>query len=376
MDTLIKSFAIAWLTLNLVALSASAQNDDSLAADGLDRWVDDLGHDQYLRREKASRKLIEIGPVAIGSLVEATRSGDLEVIERALEVITEIAMVNAPADDGGAWDRLSALAATGTGQSASRAELALSEIRAHRAAQARAALKAAGIFVGVDEFVVRSLAQHRLIVRIDDNWDGETQSLQWLRWLDGIENAHIAGKAVSRDVLQQVVKIPELKSIAIVDATVDESTLEPLKQLTRILSLEFRYVALKDEYRDLLSSLPIRASLELMGTGISAEVVESMRQALPGLQITHRQGGFLGVQCMDADDVCEISKVLPDSAAEQAGLIPGDVIVEVDSAPISRFRDLQQEINKHVPGDEMEVKFRRAGQIKSVQLKLGRYGDT
>ncbi len=358
------------------ALSVLAQPGQCANEPDLDRWVLDLGHDQYLRREKASRKLIAIGAPAITPLVAAMRLGDLEVIERAIEVITEIGLSQKPNEDGGAWEQLSLLAHKGSGQTASRAEHALAELRSHRSQQARIALKAAGIFVGVDEFVVRSFNQHRMIVRVDDAWDGEVRTLHWLRWLYRIENARVKGNAVSREVLSEVVKIPDLKSVAIVDGIVDRATLEPLLELQRITSLEFRYVALQDEFSDLLASLPIRTSLELMGTGISEEVVESMRQSLQGLQIIHRQGGFLGVQCLDTDDVCEISKVVLGSAAQKAGLMPGDIIVQVGDAPVRRFRDLQSEINQHVPGDDLEVKFRRGGQVKDVRLELGKFEDT
>lgn len=376
MLTLCRWLVIAAAISFVIPIAVLAQDGQQRSAMDMDRWVSDLGHDQYLRREKANRKLIEIGAPAIKPLFTAMRSGDLEVIERAMGVITEIGLAQAPNEDGGAWDQLSSIASKGTGQTASRAELALSEIRSHRDMQARIALKAAGVFVGVDEFAARSFNQHQLIVRIDEEWNGELETLQWLRWLYRIENARVKGKAVSPAVLSHVVKVPDLKSIAIVDGAVDRATLESLQVLTRIDSLEFRYVDLKDEYGELIAALPLRISLELMGTGISADVVETMRESLSGLQIIYRQGGFLGVQCLDTDDVCEINKVVPGSAAQKAGLQPGDIIVQVGDVKVNRFRDLQQEINRHIPGDDLEVKLRRGGRIKDVRLQLGKFEDT
>jgi S1-C subfamily serine protease len=133
---------------------------------------------------------------------------------------------------------------------------------------------------------------------------------------------------------------------------------------------------LSDDQGDLIASIPIRVSLTLMGTGISAEKVELMRDALPGLQIDHRQGGFLGVTCLDSYDVCKISGVLPDSAAEEAGLIEGDVIVRIGDTEIARFRDLQNAINQHLPGDEVEVKFQRGEKIETAKVRLRRFEET
>lgn len=335
------------------------------------KWVADLGHDQYLRRESATRRLTAAGPAAVQPLAEAMQSGDLEVVQRGLDVLTRIAIARPPQDDGGAWDKLSELTEQGAGAAAARAETILADIRSHRGDQARAALKAAGIVVGMDQFVVRSFAQDQLVLQIDNRWNGDEQVLPWLRWLSGVEFARIEGDAITAEVLRQATLIPDLKTIALVDGTADLETLKPLAQLRRIHSLEFRYVPLKDEYVELLASLPIRVSLDLMGTGISPRVVEQMRTRLPGLQITHRQGGFLGVQCPNTD-VCQINEVVADSAAEQAGLIAGDIIVGIAGKPVKEFADLQAEIGNHMPGDQVEIEYLRGGQVKTVQLQLGR----
>ena len=157
-----------------------------------------------MRREAASQKLIDAGPVAIPDLIHAVRDGDLEVVERAMNVITRIAIARPPQEDGGAWDRLSLLATKASGRAASSAAGAIEEIREHRATQAKAALAEAGVFVGPDEFVLRAVSQIRDIVQIDEKWDGEIESLHWLRWLRGIENARIKGAAVREDVLETV----------------------------------------------------------------------------------------------------------------------------------------------------------------------------
>ncbi len=338
-------------------------------------WVKQLGNDHFLRREKATKELIKAGTGAIDELVAVIQTGDLEVIERATEVITEIALARPPSDDGGAWEQLSKLAEHGAGRRASRARAAIDEIREHRASQARHALASAGITVGMDEFAIRAISQPRMVVQIDEKWRGDIESLQWLAWLEGVENVRIKGPAVTREVIEQVVEIPDLQTLAIVDGQVDDATLAPLVNMSRIHAIEFRYVDLSDEQGDLIASIPIRVSLNLMGTGISAEKVEAMRDALPGLQIDYRQGGFLGVTCMDNFDVCEINGVLPESAAEEAGLIKGDVIVRIGDAEVKRFKDLQNAINQHLPGDEVEVKFRRGDKIESVRLRLRRFEE-
>ena len=358
-----------------VTTRSEMTNKDSSS---IDYWVSQLGHDQYLRRERASTKLAEAGIAAIPALVKVIREGDLEVIERATEILAEIAFTHAPADDGGSWEQLSELAENSVGRRASCAKAAVEDIRDHRSRQASEALAAAGIFVGMDEFAIRAITLPRFIVQIDGQWHGDLASLQWLAWLRGVEYARIKGDAVVPEVMEQVVKIPGLQSIALADVEhpLQAATLEPLIAMKRIKSMEFRYVPLSEKQGDIIATLPIRVSLNLMGTGISKEKVERMRDLLPGLQIDHRQGGFLGVTCLDGFDACEINSVVPGGAAETAGLIKGDVVVRIEDRPVTRFKDLQDEINQHLPGDEIEVRFRRGDKIEVVTLRLGRFEES
>ncbi len=101
-----------------------------------------------------------------------------------------------------------------------------------------------------------------------------------------------------------------------------------------------------------------------------------MRQYLPGLAITHRQGGFLGVTCNTFGVAeCRIRTVIDGSAADQAGLQADDVIVGIGDAKVEQFSDLQAEINQHLPGDELLIKFLRHGTEREVKLSLGKYRD-
>ncbi|MBP2242653.1 serine protease Do [Cytobacillus eiseniae] len=70
-----------------------------------------------------------------------------------------------------------------------------------------------------------------------------------------------------------------------------------------------------------------------------------------------------------------ITNVEPNSPAAQAGLKEMDVIVEMDGEPITDVIELRQHlyIQKNV-GDQMKVKFYRAGKLEETTLKLS--GDT
>jgi hypothetical protein len=342
----------------------------------LEYWVDQLSANQYLRREVATRRLAEAGTDAVPILLESIKSGDLEATERALQVLGKIALEQSPSDETGAWQVLNEMADTGTGSRRARAKSAISEIWGVRDSQAREALARAGVFVGIDDFAIGPLTSQVVLVRIDDRFNGKIETLAWLRWLRDIENVSIAGKSIQTEVLEQVVKMPDLDTVALVDGMIDIATLQPLRSMKRLNSLEIRYVLLKPEVVDAIAKLPIRESLNLMGTGVSLQRVALMRNYLPGLAITHRQGGFLGVTCNTFGvNECRIRTVIDGSAAEQAGLQADDVIIGIDDAKVERFSDLQAEINQHLPGDELAIKFLRHGTQREVKLSLGKYRD-
>ena len=121
-----------------------------------------------------------------------------------------------------------------------------------------------------------------------------------------------------------------------------------------------------------IMELPIRVSLSMTGTGIPEATVVAMREALPGLQIDWKKGGFLGVTCQQPSNDCRIQAVVADSSADKAGLMAMDVVVGIDDVPVHRFEDLQQAIGLHVPGDEVTVKFRRDGVEQEVVVTLGK----
>lgn len=362
------------LALCVVCVIGS-DGSNARAEDSISYWVGQLGSEQYLRRESASDRLAQYGTQAIDPLIASMRAGDLEVVERSVDVITRIAMAGHPSRDGGAYDKLSAIADHSTGLAASRAASAIDEIGQQRAFQARTELASAGVFIGIDDFVIRTISTKRAIVQIDDAWNRDPETLEWLKWVRDVENARIVGDAIRADVIAAISAMPKLKSVALVDGKIDDAGIDALTKIRPVLALEFRYVKVADSMAEKIAAIPIRVSLNLMGTGISADAVELIEQAAPGLQIDHKQGGFLGVTCQEAFNTCAISGVLTGSAAEKAGLIAGDDIVQVDDIPVAKFSDLQEAINQRLPGDVIKLKYRRGPQILETDLELGRYTE-
>jgi hypothetical protein len=268
---------------------------------------------------------------------------------------------------------LNELVNLGSGSAAVGARAAIDDIRRERESQAYAKLSAAGVQIGFREFVIHSRSiNNQEVVWIDKKWKGDVKALSWLRWIKRIESALIEGDAVRQEVLQQVVKMPDLRTIVMRDATVRDDIFTPLSELPRIDELEFRYVRLGLDDAEKIARLPVRVSLGLMGTGIPLEGKERIADAMPGLRLEYKEGGFLGVICNSFSPRCQIDGLKAGGAAANAGLQTGDVIVSFDGEPIRTFDDLQAQIAKHPAGDEISITYEREGEIGTATVTLGR----
>lgn len=65
-----------------------------------------------------------------------------------------------------------------------------------------------------------------------------------------------------------------------------------------------------------------------------------------------------------------VAEVQPNSAADQAGIQPGDVITQIDGTKITSFESLQSILNNHKVGDVINVTLWRNGRTLTVKVKL------
>ncbi|MGQ9863800.1 MAG: Do family serine endopeptidase [Bacteroidia bacterium] len=65
-----------------------------------------------------------------------------------------------------------------------------------------------------------------------------------------------------------------------------------------------------------------------------------------------------------------IREVNPESAAEEAGLKPGDVIIKVGEVPVKNTAELQEQIGRYRPGDEVKITYLRGDKSNVVQVTL------
>jgi serine protease Do len=83
--------------------------------------------------------------------------------------------------------------------------------------------------------------------------------------------------------------------------------------------------------------------------------------------ITPTLGAALG---LDRDSGVILSDVAPDSAAEAAGLEPGDVVLSIDGKPMREARDLGLAVFQRAPGDQLTMEIQRGKERMSKTVAV------
>lgn len=118
-----------------------------------------------------------------------------------------------------------------------------------------------------------------------------------------------------------------------------------------------------DQVEELLDELKagggdIQPNQAILGVA-SATIDESLAQEIrDDLGVTAESGAL-------------ITAVEPDSAASDAGLEVGDVIVEADGQPVTRNEDVSDVIDTKEPGDQITITVERDGRRRSFDVTLG-----
>ncbi len=121
-------------------------------------------------------------------------------------------------------------------------------------------------------------------------------------------------------------------------------------------------------YQGLSFAIPINVALkvkdQIVATGRASHArlgfaVQELNQALAESFGLKQAGGAL------------VASVAPGSAAEQAGLQAGDVIVKFDGKPVGAAGELSAQVGQAAPGDKVKLEVLRKGETRELTATLG-----
>lgn len=111
-------------------------------------------------------------------------------------------------------------------------------------------------------------------------------------------------------------------------------------------------------------------------SAIVKKVAEDLREfgivqrGLLGARIQELNTKFAEELGIDRDNGVYVNEVTENSAAEEAGLLKGDVITAVDGVPTLRNSELLEQLGRRRPGDEVTLTFERGGKERTATARL------
>lgn len=108
----------------------------------------------------------------------------------------------------------------------------------------------------------------------------------------------------------------------------------------------------------------VQAAVRLNELGAPMEI--AVRRGTQAITLQVSPSPLLGI----GRDVPDVSEVLAGSAAEQAGIKPGDRIKSIAGQPAERLEDVQQALRAKKPGADVEIVVERAGASLTLHAKI------
>jgi len=114
-------------------------------------------------------------------------------------------------------------------------------------------------------------------------------------------------------------------------------------------------------------AIPINSAKECANEIITHGMVIRPWLGVSGLDITKEVSAYYG---LPVEKGVLVARVIPDSPADRAGIVSGDIILEFDGATINDAEDLRREIQKRETGKMVRILILREGRRGIVEATL------
>jgi len=361
------------LLLLTIAVTMAVAQEPTPPSTEIETWVNELSAESFRKRDAATKNLINSGIAAIAPLMEGIAEHGLEVTTRGIYVLQQLAVAGDIATETAARESLEKLAAARVTAAARHARDALDKLDTLRQQHALDELQRLGAHIDRNHQELSSAMGPLFTVEINDNWRGEAADLRWLQFLHDVQQVSFVGAKVEDDWVAHIADMPNIQLVKIKRAKITDAGLAPLKTLPRLEFVRLLYLEIGDGAVVHLAPCQRATRMDLFGTKMTGDGEAKLREALAA-RIDRRRGAFLGIQPTQIDNAAwEVGHVTEGSAAEKAGLRPGDVFVTYDTKKVGDFLSLTAMIAEHDAGHIVDVTLLRDGEIIERRIQLGEW---
>jgi serine protease Do len=121
-------------------------------------------------------------------------------------------------------------------------------------------------------------------------------------------------------------------------------------------------------YQGLSFAIPINVALKVKDQIVATGRVSHARLGVTVQEMNQALADSFGLKRAEG---ALVSSVQPGSAAERAGLQPGDVIVKYDGKPIGAAGEFSARVGEASPGDKAKLEILRRGETRELSATLG-----
>ena len=347
------------------AVPSNAQEEPSQRASSqtptqeqIEAWVKELEDERFAVREAAENQLARNLTVILPTLIEIAKADGSESPCGLLQFLGFVAQ-DAWSDQGKlAYACLGQIAKERTTQRAILAQKIIQSISVSMREQTLERLERVGVVCQDRELsVLTQVRQVKNALVIDQEFRGTQEDIDLLPWLFDIQFVKLEGPAISPEILQAVVKLPQLRSLQIVETKLTSKDLRPLLAASDMDLLEILYSPVDDQCIEILQDVPIFGDLQLFGTELSAKGATELIARMETANVFVGRGGFLGVTCDPGSLV--IQQAIKDGPAYKAGIKMNDKLRKINGVPIYNFEDLRKQLAKSAAGESVVVEYDR-----------------
>lgn len=361
------------LVFGLVTAGWAEEADPAGEAGTVSAWTKQLNADAYDLRDAATQELIRRGAAAVGPVAAAVRSGGWETTTRGIYVLQELSLSRDMATEQAALSALEDLAARRDTPQSRRAAESLTKLVHLRRQRAEQTFTQLGAVLDRNHVESDVYQGYLYQLEIGPEWRGEETDLRRLKWLNDVEQVTLVGPQVSDAWLPHLRGMEKLLVLKIKRAGITDAGLAELKDFAALRCVKLLYLPIGDQAAGYLAECRQLMRLKIIGTDVTPMAHRALSEIFGVDNVDCRRGAFLGIKPSSAGESWMINAVTENSAAAQAGLLPGDVIIRYGDHRVPDFETLTRLIAQNNVGDTIRIQILRNGKTFEKDVTFGEW---